>query len=285
MNYSRFAAALYVALLLSACERPDPNADRAEREERVERRRDYESRRERDDEGGSTKSIDEVRNVENFDSIELRGAAKLNITVGPATSLNISGSERVLKRVDTRVHGDKLVISVDKSRSWFTNQGSLVVNITTPTLKSLESNGAGEIDIKGLNGGEQRLELAGAHQLNAEGHVDKLRLKLSGAGDVDLNKLTIAEARVTVNGAGNVELHVTDSLRAEVNGVGAVTYSGDPLKVESELHGLGSISRRDGDKRDDKDQDKDPEDDKANSEAVTPDPNKVADEAEKQKRG
>jgi hypothetical protein len=49
-----------------------------------------------------------------------------------------------------------------------------------------------------------------------------------------------------VNGAGNVEVHATRSLRAEVNGVGAVRYAGDPAKVESELHGLGAITRRDG---------------------------------------
>jgi hypothetical protein len=62
---------------------------------------------------------------------------------------------------------------------------------------------------------------------------------------VDYHNVVVAEARVKVNGAGNVEVQATKSLRAEVNGVGAVRYSGDPSKVESELHGLGAITRRD----------------------------------------
>jgi Putative auto-transporter adhesin, head GIN domain len=166
------------------------------------------------------------------------------ITVGPATSLNLDADERTLKNVETRVKGDTLIIDVTKSHGWFSDQGHLKIVVTTPTLKSLESNGAGDIEITGLNGGEQSLELAGAHNVKAEGRLDKLTVELAGAGNVDYHKVITGVARVTVNGAGNVEVNTTESLRAEVNGVGAVRYLGNPAKVESELHGLGAITRR-----------------------------------------
>ena len=149
--------------------------------------------------------------------------------------------------------GDTLVIDVAKSRGWFSEHGRLKIIVTTPVLKSLESNGAGDIEINGLNGGDHELSLAGAHNVKAEGRVNKLTIELSGAGNVDYDKVVAADARVTVNGAGNVEVQATQSLRAEVNGVGAVRYSGDPGKVESELHGLGAITRRNGNSRSDKD--------------------------------
>jgi len=181
----------------------------------------------------------------------MRGAAEVIINVGPPASLNLDADERTMKYVETRVKGDRLYIDVSKKHSWFSNQSRLKITVTLPMLKSLESDGAGDIEITGLNGGDQELDLSGAHNVKAEGHLDKLRLKLSGAGNVNYKKVVIADARVTVNGAGNVELHTTDSLRAEVNGVGAVTYSGDPDKVESQLHGLGSIGRADPSSKDD----------------------------------
>jgi hypothetical protein len=241
MNFSRPAAGALLAslLLLSACERPEIGSERETRTTR-------EARREASKERESAPSVAQARDIENFDSIELRGAAELVVNVGPATSLNLDGSERTLKQVETHVRGDTLVINVSKSRGWFGDGGHLKVSITTPKLTSLESNGAGDIEIHGLNGGEQKLELAGAHNVKADGHLEKLKIELSGAGNVDYRNVVVADAKVTVNGAGNVEVHATQSLRAEVNGVGAVRYSGDPAKVESELHGLGAITRRDG---------------------------------------
>jgi hypothetical protein len=234
--------------VLSACERPEPGSESDDRSDRQDR---HDERRAESDERSESTLLAQTRTVENFDSIELRGAAELLINVGPAASLNLDASERTLKYVETRVHGEKLIIDVSKSQAWFSNQGHLKITITTPTLKSLESNGAGDIEIRGLNGGEQELVLAGAHNVKGEGRLDKLKLKLSGAGNINYKNVIVTDARVTVNGAGNVEINTSESLRAEVNGVGAVTYSGNPRKVESELHGLGSISRADKQSKDD----------------------------------
>jgi len=237
MNFSRPAAVLLAScILLSACERPDTESERIS-QHASERESERESRAE-------SSSITQSRAVEDFQSIEMRGAAELIVKVGPAASLNLDASDRTLKHVETRVSGNTLVIDLGKTRGWFSEHGSLKVTVTTPALKSLESNGAGDIKITGLNGGDQELRLAGAHNVEAEGRLDKLTVVLSGAGNVDYHKVIAVDAKVTVNGAGNVEVQATQSLRAEVNGVGAVRYSGDPAKVESELHGLGAITRR-----------------------------------------
>ena len=231
-------AVTFVALAFSACERPEPPS---ERDLQVER----DSRDSRSSTGSRTaKSINQSREVENFTAIELRGAGEINITVGAPASVALEGRERTLERVDTRVSGETLIIDVAKTRGWFSDYGRLKIDIALPELKSLESNGAGEIKITGLSGGEQRVRLAGAHELKAEGTLDRLDVEVSGAGSVDYDKVVVADAKVRVNGAGSVEVHATESLDAEVNGVGAVQYSGDPKKVESNLHGLGSIRRR-----------------------------------------
>lgn len=231
-------AVIFSAVALSACERPEPPSARDLQVERDTR----ESRRSSESRGA--KSITQTREVENFTAIELRGAGEINITVGEPAAVTLEGRERTLERVDTRVSGETLIIDVAKTRGWFSDFGKLKIDIAMPELKSLESNGAGEITVKGLSGGEQRVRLAGAHELTAEGALDRLDIEVSGAGSVDYEKVVAVEAKVRVNGAGSVDVHATESLDAEVNGVGAIEYSGDPKKVESNLHGLGTIRRR-----------------------------------------
>jgi hypothetical protein len=252
------AAFLANVMLFSACERPPKRGtpeeveyERRERSEEYERdreelkrdreeqQRDREERR-RDENRVETKDI----TVENFDAIDFRGTAEMQINVGLPASLQISGGARVLNSVKARVSGDKLDIDVGKGRYWFSDNGKLRIVINVPTLKELESNGAGEVDITGLAGGELKLKLAGAHNLKANGKLDTLKLDLEGAGNADFRDTPTVDADIEVSGAGNVDVHVTGTLKGEVNGVGAIRYSGNPQKVESKLHGLGAITER-----------------------------------------
>jgi hypothetical protein len=232
ISRSTFLAAFLAIAIISSCKRPDLPTEQDTQVERDSR------------EESSAKSSEHTRQVGDFQAVELRGAAELIVNIGSPTSVVLDANEKTLKHVETEVTGDKLVIDVAKSRGWFTDHGHLKIIITTPKLTSLESNGAGEINIRGLDGGDHVLRVAGAHEVNAEGRVDNLTIELSGAGQVDYRNVVAGDAKVTVNGAGDVNVQATKSLRAEVNGVGAVHYSGEPQKVESELHGLGSIGRR-----------------------------------------
>jgi hypothetical protein len=226
------------ALLMSACDRPDHDSDRASRRDFW----DHESSSRDSDKDAEPEfeSTDGPRSVENFDRIRLRGAAQLKINIGPEPTVKVEGSQRRIKEVE--VQGDTLVINVAKTRGWFEDTHRVRVTVTVPQLKDLDSNGAGEIEIDGLNGGEQSLDLAGAHDIKARGWLDSLDIKVSGAGNVDYTQVAAKDVQVNVKGAGNVEINASESLDAEVNGVGAVRYTGKPKRVQSEMHGLGTIS-------------------------------------------
>jgi prolipoprotein diacylglyceryltransferase len=118
------------------------------------------------------------------------------------------------------------------------------LTITTQKLTSLQSSGAGSIEITGLNGGDQTVRIAGAHNLEAHGQLDKLTVELDGAGNVDYGSVTSQEATIVVNGAGHVLVRPTQLLSATVNGIGAIHYKGEPQKVESNLHGIGTIGKQ-----------------------------------------
>ncbi len=186
----------------------------------------------------------ESRDLGSFESIDLRGAAEIVIAVGQPASLKIEGSDYAVKGLRTEVRDNTLSIQAKKSGwAWFGDNDELKLTITMPKLTSLESSGAGHIEVSGLNGGDQRIRIAGAHSIEGQGKLDNLTIELDGAGNVDYGKVTVRDAKVTVNGAAHVLVQPTQMLQATMNGVGAINYAGDPQKVESNIHGIGTISR------------------------------------------
>jgi len=187
----------------------------------------------------------ESSHLDEFQAIDFRGAAELDITVGAPTAFSVKGSESAVKDLETSVRDGTLYLRSERvGWSLFGDQRKLKITISSPQLTTFESSGAGDVRIAGFAGGEHRVRIAGAHNLKASGALDKLTIQLEGAGNVDYSQVVAQSVKVTVNGAGNVEVQPVASLDAQVNGVGAVQYVGEPQKVESAIHGLGAIKRK-----------------------------------------
>src|SRR5205085_2213005 len=128
----------------------------------------------------------ESRDLGSFETIELRGAAELNILVGEPSAIKIDGTEYAVKNLTTEVHDSTLTIEARKSGwAWFGDRDELKLSVSTPKLTVLQSSGAGNIRVTGMKGGEQSVRIAGAHNIEAHGQLDKLTIELSGAGNVD----------------------------------------------------------------------------------------------------
>ncbi|MBM0104003.1 DUF2807 domain-containing protein [Steroidobacter sp. S1-65] len=189
--------------------------------------------------------VSERRELDGFDSIEVEGATKLEITIGEPTSVLVKGNESAVERVATDVRGDTLKIK-SKARDWFVrnNNSRLTVQITLPKLESLELEGGNDVSVVGFQGGATRIKAAGAANLKADGQLDQLTIRMSGAGNADLGRLLVADATVTVDGVGNVVVNAVESLDATMNGVGAIFYTGTPRRVNTRMNGLGTIAQR-----------------------------------------
>ncbi|MET0535491.1 MAG: DUF2807 domain-containing protein [Steroidobacter sp.] len=196
--------------------------------------------------GDDGPTITEKLDVEAFDAIEIKGAARLEITIGEPLSVVVSGRENAVRRVETRVSGDTLRIR-SRARDWAIRDGvsRLTFQITMPRLESLELEGGNDVNVVGFAGGDTKIRSSGAVNLNANGHLEKLKVRMSGAGHADLSRLLANEADVTVDGVGNVIVSPRDSLEATMNGVGAIFYTGSPRQVKTRMNGLGTIGQRD----------------------------------------
>jgi hypothetical protein len=201
----------------------------------------------RSDWGDNGPLVSETREVESFDSIDMEGAAKLEITIGEPVSVHISGHEKAVRRIETRVSGNTLHIK-GRARDWVIrdNSSRLTLQITLPRLEKLELQGGNDVRLVGLRGGDTTIKAAGAANINGDGQLDQLTVRMTGAGHADLSKLVVADATVTVDGVGSVIVNARESLDATMNGVGAIFYTGTPSKVNTRMNGLGTIAQRDG---------------------------------------
>jgi len=198
----------------------------------------------RGDDGDAGPLVNEPREVESFDSIDLEGAAKVEIKIGEPLSVLVSGTEKSVRRLESHVSGGTLYLK-NKPRDWvLRNNSRLTVQITVPELESLRLEGGNDVSITGLRGGDTTIKASGAANITADGELNELTVRLTGAGHADLSKLAVTEAKVTVDGVGSVVVNPREALDATMNGVGAIFYTGTPHKVNTRMNGLGTIARQ-----------------------------------------
>ncbi|HKE96088.1 MAG TPA: head GIN domain-containing protein [Povalibacter sp.] len=187
----------------------------------------------------------ETRPVGDFDSVQVEGAARLEVTVGVPVSLQVEGRDLFVKRLETEVRDNTLHIKSTR-KDWITIGTSprLTIRIGVPKLALLSLQGGNDARLTGFDGGSTTIRVEGATNLRAEGRLDELTVFMAGAGHANLDNLIARSANVTVAGVGNVTVHPEESLDATMNGVGAIFYSGNPRDVSTHVNGLGTIGHR-----------------------------------------
>lgn len=152
-------------------------------------------------------------------TIEIKGLAdfkedEINIT--------IEGNISKIKFIDTMLEAD---IKVNTAED---------VNIST------FGNMSGDIFVNGQN---VFIAVNGAGAFDVEGNAKLTDIMLNGASKIDASDLVVENSIIEVNGAGVCEVNVTNELNATINGVGEVKYSGNPVKVDKSVNGLGRVTQ------------------------------------------
>lgn len=80
----------------------------------------------------------------------------------------------------------------------------------------------------------------GGSVFDLEGITDKLTVKVAGAGHVNARELTAKEVVFRVEGLGFGSVHATEELDVRIEGMGKVTYVGNP-NITRVVEGLGSV--------------------------------------------
>ena len=193
-------------------------------------------------EQGSGNMATETRNVEAFNQIDTRGAYEVDVNVGPAQHVEISGDDNLLKLVQTSVKDGKLILTTKKN---LRPKKRLKVTISVPHLQSFSLEGAGNVTIDGVHEDSFSASLSGAGNMKASGQAKEVDLALSGAGNLNCFDLRGEDTHVDLSGAGNADVYASKSLEANMSGVGNLSYKGHPATVDKNKRGVGSIRAAD----------------------------------------
>ena len=189
---------------------------------------------------GSGKRELQKREVAPFTSISTEGAFTIEVTCQKDLSLEVEGDDNVLEYVSADVTNN--VLRLKNTKSFSTNE-PVKFRISVPNLEGFSSNGAGRIDIKGMNNEKFEIDANGAPTIIVSGTTKVIDIGANGAVKVDTTKLRASRGVVETNGASKVDLDVTDQLDATVNGPSTITYKGDPV-VNKNVRGPGKVERR-----------------------------------------
>jgi hypothetical protein len=184
------------------------------------------------------------RKLDNFVGINVKGPINMQVDIGKAQSVMITGEKAFIDNVQTVVDGGVLRVSYD-DKGPKNIKGESKIVITVPALTSFRVQGAGQADLNGVSGERIDISFEGAGALHANGKVKLLRLKAQGVGEVNTKELKTERADVNFNGMGDVAVHASDTLNLVVRGMGSLSYYGHPKTVNKSVGGFGSINAKD----------------------------------------
>ena len=131
----------------------------------------------------------------------------------------------------TNFVAEKFEITVFANIEEIEISGGIALEMDAEASQKIDLKVAGGADayIYNINAEKVGIDIAGAASFDLSGKTENLELELAGAGSIDAKSLVCKNAEVKISGASSAALSVTDELLADIDGVGALEYYGDPI--------------------------------------------------------
>lgn len=194
--------------------------------------------------------------------IRLTGFMDVELTQGTGTTVKVETDENLQKYIITEMDDDVLVVRM-KTNIRFINSERLKVYITTDKLELLQLSGSGSIvgmnkftgadrlklrvsgvgDLKlETNTPELDAQISGSGSLVLSGETKDARIQISGIGDCNAEALKAENASVKISGSGDVKIFADSKLDVSISGIGSVYYAGEAM-VTQKVSGNGKVKR------------------------------------------
>jgi len=179
------------------------------------------------------------RDVPAFTKLANDSSVDVRVHVGAPQRLEVRAGENVIDDVRTDVRDGTLRLDFDHS-GW--GSSDVQVEVWTPALEAISSDGSGDIDAEGVQAPAFALDTDGSGDVRVSGTTRTLRLTVDGSGNAKLAGLTAAQADVRAGGSGDTDVRADDRLTIEADGSGDVRYHGEP-QLTQRHDGSGNVER------------------------------------------
>ncbi len=182
----------------------------------------------------------EVRNVADFQEIDLSGAGTVHYTVGDQVTCEVEIDDNLLEHIVTEVENG--VLKIYNQEPIVTRRG-LTVRITSSNLTGAAIRGAGTLHLRNLQASKFQADIAGSGDIYLQGQVGDVSASIMGSGNIDAFEVSGETADVSISGSGTVKLNASKKINARITGSGDVFYMGEP-QINQTSMGSGSVKRR-----------------------------------------
>ena len=208
-------------------------------------------------------TTDKTYPVQSFSSIEFEAVAKVIFTQTEKYSVRAEGDKGMIDKLDVNVRKGVLRIK-QKGKLNSKTKKNLTIYISSPTIEEFDVEGVGnwiiqgkvkannlKIDFKGVGNFEAldleipsiKAEYEGVGTLTLGGTTNFIEIKSEGVGSIDTQKLIAKSVVLRASGVGSVKVYATESIDLNNEGVGSVTYYGNPTVKNIKNSGVGKIKQ------------------------------------------
>ncbi len=209
--------------------------------------------------------VDEQINVADFQSIELRGAANVEISKGNDVEIILSDYENLLQYHRIFVENGKLIIEKDDPFVQLINSKAKVQIVIPQSLQAISLTGSGDIHLLTQFSAINSINISGSgriYAINTNNIFENLTTKISGSGSIEIKGIcTQLEAIISgsgklylsdlhtqnvdckITGSGSAYINASQQLNATISGSGNIEYSGN-ANLNTQITGSGRVIQR-----------------------------------------
>lgn len=119
--------------------------------------------------------------------------------------------------------------------------GPVEVELPAHALRHVRISGAGMVELDKLSQRELELRISGSGDIEAKGTVERVSAEISGSGNVRLSDLALKRLKAKISGSGRVEAGPTDEADIHLSGAGVVKLLTRPATLHTKVSGAGRI--------------------------------------------
>ena len=210
----------------------------------------------------SGNDVKEKKALSGVTRLKIDGVFNLTISQSDDESIEVEGDEAMIKKLLIDQDGELLSLKMEEDLAdGFFDDKNLRINISIKDLKELNYEGVGNVktnglfkvdDLKLLGNGVGNLELElDAQEIDADfdmvgniklqGKANRAIFINNGIGNLDASQLIVQDMDVNSSGIGKVEVNCVGDLSLVVDGIGKVSYTGNPKIIKKEVSGIGKV--------------------------------------------
>ena len=213
---------------------------------------------------GNGKIVEKTINLANVNEILNSGIFNVIIKQGDMENARIETDENIMEYVSTKIENNKCSFITKDHINYNPTKANIYINLKK--IQLVTNSGTGNINIIGfscqdplklINTGtgncnlnatithELSIENNGVGTMNLNGRSNSLFIDNSGVGNIDAYSFMVDTADIQNNGVGSVNICVSKLISVSNNGVGNISYKGNPIVKEINKNGIGTIKKVD----------------------------------------